>query len=94
MFIKVLICGLIDVFWPLGISFGSTIISKHVSETRNIDLTAFVLDLLLYLASLKFSRGGWVAGKFDFNENPVVQLGLGLCLRVCQYFCDVLCILF
>ena len=94
MFLKVLICGLLDVFGSLGIIFGSRIISKQVSEPPNIDLTAFVLDLLVYLTSLKFSQGGWVAGKFDFNENPVVQLGLGLPPRVCQYFCDVLCILF
>ena len=33
--------------------------------------------------------GGWVVGKSDFNENPVVSLDLdldfGLQLRVCQY---------
>ena len=31
--------------------------------------------------------GGWVVGKSDFNENPVVSLDLdyGLRLRVCQY---------
>ena len=34
--------------------------------------------------------GGWVVGKSDFNENPVVSLDLdldfGLRLRVCQNF--------
>ena len=32
------------------------------------------------------ARGGWVGGKSDFNENPVVSLDLdfGLRLRVCQ----------
>ena len=50
------------------------------------------MDILLYLASLKLSRlagGGWVVGKFDFNENPVVSLDLdldfGLRLRVWQF---------
>ena len=49
----------------------------------------------MYLASLKLSRvagwlgvAGWVVGKSDFNENPVVSLDLdldfGLRLRVCQ----------
>ena len=35
---------------------------------------------LLYLASLKLSQGGWgwVVGKSDFNENPVVSLNLDL----------------
>ena len=41
----------------------------------------------MYLASLKLSRGGWVVGKSDFNENPVVSLDLdfGLRLRVGQF---------
>ena len=42
-------------------------------------LTSFVLGILLYLASLKLSRGwlaGWVVGNSDFNENPVVSLDL------------------
>ena len=54
-----------------------------------------VLDILLYLASLKLSRlagwlgmVGWVVGKSDFNENQVVSLDLdldfGLRLKVCQ----------
>ena len=48
------------------------------------------MGILLYLASLKLSRGwlaGWVVGKSDFNENPVVSLDLdfGLRLRVCQF---------
>ena len=44
-------------------------------------LICFVLDILLYLAYLKLSRvggwvAGWVVGKSDFNENPVVGLDL------------------
>jgi len=39
--------------------------------------------------------GGWVVGKSDFNENPVVSLDLdldfGLRLRVCQYGNDKIC---
>ena len=47
------------------------------------------MDILLCLAFLKLSRlAGWVVGKSDFNENPVVSLDLdldfGLRLRVCQ----------
>ena len=45
-------------------------------------LTTFVLGILLYIASFKTLlgvwRGGRVVGKSDFNENPVVSLGLGL----------------
>ena len=42
--------------------------------------------IILYLASLKLSGGGWVVEKYDFNENPVVSLDLdfGLRLKVCQ----------
>ena len=36
---------------------------------------------------------GWVTGKSDFNENPVVSLDLdldfGLQLRVCQLICQI-----
>ena len=46
-------------------------------------LTTFVLNILLYFASLKLSRlagwlagGGWVVGESDFNENSVVSLDL------------------
>ena len=45
--------------------------------------TTFVLDLYLYLASLK---PGWPVGKSIFNENTAISLdlGLGLRLKVCQ----------
>ena len=50
-----------------------------------------------YIAISRFFEtflGGWVAswvvGKFYFNENPVVQLGLGLRLRVCQHYMQYL----
>ena len=40
-------------------------------------LSAFILGILMYIASLKLSRvAGWVVGKTDFNENPVVSLDL------------------
>ena len=38
---------------------------------------------------------GWLVGKSDFNENPVVSLDLdldfGLRLRVCQYAAEINC---
>ena len=44
----------------------------------------------MYLASLKLSRGGWVVGKSNFNENLVVilvlDLDFGVPLRVCQFY--------
>ena len=52
------------------------------------------MDILLYLAFLKLFRlagwvAGWLVGKSDFNENPVVSpdldLDFGLRLRVCQF---------
>ena len=52
-------------------------------ETR---ITIFVLDRLLYLASLKLSRvagGGWVVGNSDFDENLVIGPDLDL---LCQFF--------
>ena len=38
------------------------------------------------IVKLGVGWGGWLVlvGKSDFNESPVVQLGLGLRLRVCQ----------
>ena len=46
-------------------------------------LTTFILEVQLYLASLKLSQVGgqvvgWVVGNFDFNGNPVVSLDLDL----------------
>ena len=42
------------------------------------------MDALLYLSSLAFP--GWLVGKSNFNENPVIRLNLdpGLRPRVCQ----------
>ena len=36
-------------------------------------LTTFILEVWLYLASLKQGGGGGVAGHCDFNENHVVS---------------------
>ena len=45
--------------------------------------------LLLNAVSVSVWLGGWVIGKSDFNESPVVSpdldLDFGLRLRVCQY---------
>ena len=39
-------------------------------------LTTFVLDILLYLASLKIA--GWLVEKSDFSQNPVISMDFDL----------------
>ena len=74
-----------DGFWVYAYPKTFFITSKYI-------LTTFGLDIFLYLASLKLSRvagWGWVGGKTDINENPVVSLDFdfdfGLRLRVCPF---------
>ena len=87
------ILGLFTLFGPFGAIFGVGVRFKNFFGTCLHRLTTFILEVQLYLASLKLSRvAGWVAGrlvgKSDFNENPVVSpdldLDFGLRLRVCQ----------
>ena len=48
------------------------------------------MGILLYLASLKFSQGGWVVGKSDFNENPVVSPDLDLDFGLRLWFVNIM----
>ena len=51
-----------------------------------INLMNFTLLSLAVFCHFDTFPNGWVVGKSDFNENPVVRpdLDLGLQLRVCQ----------
>ena len=91
------ILGLFALFGLFGAIFGVGVRFKNFFGTCLHRLTTFILEVQLYLASLKLSRvagwlggWGWLVGESDFNENPVVSLDLdldfGLRLRVCQYF--------
>ena len=88
------ILGLFALFGLFGAIFGVGVRFKNFFGTCLHRLTTFILEVQLYLASLKLSRVGWLAGrlfgKSDFNENPVVSLDLdldlGLRLRVCQKY--------
>ena len=77
-------------FGPHGVNLGSRLSPKHVSERPNIDQQLLFWTYYSILLLWNFPGFGWVAGwvvgrKSNFNENPVVQLGLGLWLRVCQH---------
>ena len=41
--------------------------------------------MLFWKASITNWKLGWVLGKFNSKENPIVQFGLGPQLKACQY---------
>ena len=68
---------------PSGLFLGLGFRLKNFFGTCLHRLTTFILEVQLYLASLKLYQVGgqvvgWVVGNFDFNENPVVSLDLDL----------------
>ena len=70
------ILGLFTLFGSFGDIFGVGVRFKNFFGTCLHRLTTFILEVQLYLASLKLSRvggGGGVVGHCDFNENQVVS---------------------
>ena len=75
------IWGYFCTFWAFWGYIWGWVRLKKIFGTYLHRLATFILEVWLYLASLKLSRvggGGWlgVVGKSDFNENPVVSLDL------------------
>ena len=78
------------IFGRKGLPNGCTIKKNLQLQTNNFCFGYIALSC--YFVSFPGDQGvwvcGWLVGKSDFNENPVVSLDLdfGLRLRVCQKY--------